>query len=320
MSFIKLGIKYTLHTRLIAILVVVFPFVGVFDYWILNLAIHFTPYWFWYSLFFCILGLLWKDRIITTISIICGCGHLIILTADLTFDDLDFPDQNRSFEVLSLNVDHKNKSYGQIASKVVGLNSDIVVLTEINRKLEIELQGMESEYQKYIVHSNKGFGVAVYSRFPIKKCRAHLYIKRDIPTVHCYLLVYGKEMSLWAIHPPTPLRMAHKSQRDFIFGEVAESIADDSSLRMIVGDFNTTPWGDNLEIFKNSGMRASMDGLLGILAGTGSFPAWLPIRILIDNVMYGSHLGEISRHYVDGVGSDHLGLVVRLSFNPESIP
>ena len=81
---------------------------------------------------------------------------------------------------------------------------------------------------------------------------------------------------------------------------------------IVMGDFNATTHCRSIDWFlKNSGLRDSRTGF-GL---QNSWPAgWWPFMICIDHAFVSEHVHVHSRQTARNVGSDHLPVLVELSF------
>ncbi|MCA8954301.1 MAG: endonuclease/exonuclease/phosphatase family protein, partial [Planctomycetes bacterium] len=113
------------------------------------------------------------------------------------------------------------------------------------------------------------------------------------------------------VHPPRPGTGARCHERDTALAAIPAVVADMPERRIVLGDFNATPWNAAFRaLLANTGLRHAN--------GTGFHPTWhtklpWPLRIPIDHVMVDG-LGVVATEVGASFGSDHAPLLARLSF------
>lgn len=119
-------------------------------------------------------------------------------------------------------------------------------------------------------------------------------------------------VQLVTTHPPSPGDPGLKGDRDLQLGQLADGL-DPSRPFIIVGDFNTTPWGRAYQ--STPGVRAGdprFDGTFPAAAGWFGLP--------IDHVKFGGGLTLTDYRAGPGIGSDHLPLFATFALPSDALP
>lgn len=119
-------------------------------------------------------------------------------------------------------------------------------------------------------------------------------------------------VQLVTTHPPSPGDSGLKGDRDVQLGQLGDGL-DESRPFVIVGDFNTTPWG--------SAYRATPGVRAGDPRFDGTFPAsagWFGLPI--DHVKFGGGLTLTDYRAGPSIGSDHLPLFATFALTPGALP
>lgn len=108
------------------------------------------------------------------------------------------------------------------------------------------------------------------------------------------------DVQLVTTHPPSPGDPGLKEDRDTQLSQLGEGL-DTSRPFVIIGDFNSTPWG------------RAYDAVPGTRAGDprfdGTFPAFAEwFGLPIDHIKFGGGLVLTEYHAGESIGSDHLPL------------
>ena len=217
----------------------------------------------------------------------------------------------RAIRVMTLNVWARNRQYERVAKLVHTESPDVVVLEEIDEGWRETLELLEPDwpYQKMVLDGGH-FGISLLSRIPFVDARIER-ITGEIPAIVAEVGVDGVPLSVCGVHLTRPTSRAGSERQARQYDQLIERLAGEPPARIVLGDFNATPWTRSFARFcERSGLRNSRSGF-GILP---SWPTFVPgvLRIPIDHCLT-SPAVEV-RHIRIGpsVGSDHLPVVVDL--------
>lgn len=125
----------------------------------------------------------------------------------------------------------------------------------------------------------------------------------------------GSPLWILAFHAQAPVTPHLLGKRDRSLRVGARLAASHSGQRLVLGDFNTTPWSYALERF------ADGSGLLDSTEGHGiqsSWPWFLgPFGVAIDQLFHSPDLVVVERETGPGLGSTHRSLWVTLAPAPD---
>lgn len=212
--------------------------------------------------------------------------------------------------LFNANVLQFNNQYDRLKEQVAQVNPDIVFLTETHRAWTDAMAGLKVEYPHGLIEPlDNTYGLAFYSRFPVRDLRVNYLIEKDIPSIHGYLqMPGGAEVEIYGIHPRPPVpEVGDSTERDGELLLVAKEIRKSRLPAIVMGDLNDVAWSHTTRLFHR------VSGLKDPRIGRGQFatyPAALPyLRFPIDHIFHSSSLVLQAIRVLEPNGSDHLPLV-----------
>ncbi len=208
------------------------------------------------------------------------------------------------FSVLHFNVKENNKNISSVAESALESNADIVSMQELK---ETNLQIVDSMLiNKYPYSLSditiKGFGLTIYSKFPIED--------KLVITEHGFPMLTGKikldEKYIYFISATTstPTNDAGYQKQTKQFKLIAEYAQKINGRLIVMGDMNAVPWSeqvkDLLEVTKLKDSRKDL---------SGTYPAQSPLQIPIDYIFHSADLYCEKFSTVSGTTSNHLGII-----------
>lgn len=197
--------------------------------------------------------------------------------------------------------------------KVVGqireYNPDIIALVELSEDWNEHLNLQES----FPIHKLAlGFGpynMGIYSKIPLEDSKFKDLGIGMQPNLHVYLPNLDCSMSL--IHLIPPLSADSYWHNRTATRRLSTQYRHTSDCSVIVGDFNSTPYGIDYAVF-DYGAK-----FLNAFSGFGIPRSWnarVPfLKLPIDHVLYKGSLMVNDAKVLDGFGSDHFPLLVDFS-------
>jgi endonuclease/exonuclease/phosphatase (EEP) superfamily protein YafD len=210
---------------------------------------------------------------------------------------------------LAANLHRDNREHDRFIDLVQSGRPDFFVVMEIGDDWVRSLQGLSDSYPYSIAQPREdNFGIALFSRWPIKGHRVHDLSQTRLPTLVASLDVRGQELTILATHPLPPIGRARSELRNQQLAEVGMLAANLPNPKLILGDLNITSWSPYFsELLRRSGMR---DGR----CGSGVQPSWpaLPwlFRIPIDHTLVSADIHVVHRELGPPIGSDHRPVVI----------
>jgi endonuclease/exonuclease/phosphatase (EEP) superfamily protein YafD len=227
------------------------------------------------------------------------------------------PGSERFLRLLTLNIWKRNPHIDDVAAVLREADADIVVLQEVSSENLARIEQLTKS--RYPYRAGEA-GLVILTKHPIK-ASGHL----DGPALD------GRSR--------TPLALLAKFEiRGFAF-EVAgvhiafpfrphEQVADTDTLigfikqrkdpLLVAGDYNLTPWTDNLRRLTSE---------TGLLRYNTLRPTWPTLRkfpliplIPLDHVFSSREFARLSVATASGTGSDHLALIVDIALAKSALP
>jgi endonuclease/exonuclease/phosphatase (EEP) superfamily protein YafD len=208
------------------------------------------------------------------------------------------------------NVLSSNRSYDKVAALIRESQPDIVALVEMRDPWFAELAPALAGYEKLEHGRDDNFGLALYVRGAI---RGHVeYFGETVPTLVAEIETRGVTATVIVTHPVPPVDKLAQSAQGKHLAALAGYVTSLRGPIVLAGDLNATPWS---RFFRR---LVGTTGLCDSRAGfgyQGSFPASSALlRIPIDHVLVSCDIGVRDRRIGSDVGSDHLPVIVELTF------
>jgi endonuclease/exonuclease/phosphatase (EEP) superfamily protein YafD len=241
---------------------------------------------------------------------------LIAMLLDACFVLPDLSSRERALpagapvRILVVNVLSDNASFDAVARLVADTKPDIVGLLEVTPRWLGSLAPAFTDYPHRVEepHERGNFGIAVYSRVPLKGGVEAL--GSQLPTIVATADVQGGAVGLVVTHTMPPVDTIGLDMQLSQLDAVARRAHELGGRVIVMGDLNATPWSAPFRGF------VAATGLCDTRAGFGlqaSFPASsLVMRIPLDHVLVSCAIGVRSRIIERDVGSDHLPVLVDL--------
>ncbi len=297
-----------------AMLLVVFTLAAFFGgwWWIFDLLASFRPQ---YALSLSVLGLVLVAVRWRRIGAVALAGALInaALVVPLYFGPSEGGLRTgEDLLVLSFNVKADIDLFDPVVDLIRRTRPDVVFIHEATPGWEdrATLAGLD-----YTVVSSRNsgvrFGTLVLGPSDMA-VEGFGFAEREPRAVEVRLPTSVGEVALLGIHPLSPTNERRASIRDAQLRYAAEWAEAGDGRRVIVGDFNATPWSYAFRRLEaQSGLVNSLDGF-GVQA---TFPAGVnPLfRVSIDHLLHSDGLEVRDRRLGPSFGSDHYPLLVELA-------
>jgi endonuclease/exonuclease/phosphatase (EEP) superfamily protein YafD len=223
----------------------------------------------------------------------------------------------KTYRVLLANILKRNQSYARVRETIHSCNPDFAVLIEVSQKWMQELDCLRSTYP-FIKSAPRtdDYGLALFSRFPIKQAEIEYFGDTDRPTIIAQIDLAGQMILLVIPHPSPPKSKPSARLRNQQLHEFAQYLDDRTGPKFLIGDLNITPWSPYFrDLLDQSGLRQSRRGF-------GLQPTWpttMPaLYIPIDHILVSQEI-KIHKHRLGPrLGSDHRPVIVDFSINQQN--
>ncbi|HYE47683.1 MAG TPA: endonuclease/exonuclease/phosphatase family protein [Caulobacter sp.] len=205
--------------------------------------------------------------------------------------------------VVSLNLRYDNMQVDRAVDYLLGSGADIVAVHEALHHWPGALERLSAAYPHRLEQPVDWLGTMLFAKKPWAAGENRM-LPFKLRLAWARFGEGSEALTVVTVHPTTPFWTDEQPGQ---YGAMAEIIAALPGRKLVLGDFNQTPWSPLMrDLAERTGLRpASL---------WPSFPAWLPppLRIPIDNAM--ATPGLIRRAATGpAVGSDHLPIEVELA-------
>ena len=220
--------------------------------------------------------------------------------------------------VLTANVLQPNRTAAPLLEIVRRADPDVLIAVETDAWWIERLSALD-ETHPYSVkqpQSNK-YGMALFSKLPIVRSDVRFLTDPEIPSIHAAVrLRTGDEAQIIALHPNPPSVGEGTGQRDAEL-VVAGRLARASGLPALIGgDLNDVGWSRTTLLFQRVSRMLDPRHGRGIHA---TYPAqYPPLQYPLDHLFHSEHFRLVSIDVLGRFGSDHLPLLVELSYEPQA--
>lgn len=208
------------------------------------------------------------------------------------------------------NVRMRNRRFDRTVAYMGQLKPDIVALVETDSKWIEAMAPLESIYPyRFDLPNPDSYGLAVLSKHPLKRKEPRYLPSGGAPLLFAEVDIEGITCGLLLAHIPPPLNPAARQERDQKLDELASAASALSSVSLLIGDFNITPWARAMGRLKSLADLQDMRTSTGGLQPTWPAQAW-PVRIPIDQALARPGIRFLGAATGPRLGSDHLPLLI----------
>jgi endonuclease/exonuclease/phosphatase (EEP) superfamily protein YafD len=213
-----------------------------------------------------------------------------------------------AYRLLYANVETGNREYQKFINIINTQNPEIVCLVEMNDVWDSELN-LTHEYPfSHKILRNDNFGLAIYSKLPIKADSVSDFGPDIVPAISLELSTKdSKTIRLIVLHAIPPISADAYYNNKLLFRRISTQLKFEEQPVIVVGDFNATTFSS---FYKNMLKWANLSDAMW---GKGLIRTWNAknpfLRFTIDHVLYSSHIVRKNAEVMTPFGSDHLPLM-----------
>lgn len=222
----------------------------------------------------------------------------------------DLRDGGAAVRVVFSNILIFNDDIGRLVAWIEDSDPDIVVATETSPRHVERMAGAMAGYPFRVLEPREHpFGMVVYSRYPISGESVTEFADGTPSTSDPVMVIVGVETPSGTLHvaglhlstPVTPRRFARRNEQ---FATAAGILAQLDAPKLVVGDFNATPWSAGLREF----LRDTR--LFGVNT-RATWPVWFGFAgIPIDHAFASRDMRILDIETGPDIGSDHRPVLV----------
>lgn len=233
----------------------------------------------------------------------------IVYVFQQTAEVLGVPGE-KPLRVMTFNVLTDNKNQVAAINQVLQTDADIVCLQEVDESWRVALEPLRVKYPHRAEELSDGnFGIACYTRLPLKSLEVRRFTIWRLPTIVLNLDHLGRPLTFIGTHPEPPMGETRAHEWLEQLSGIAALVAGLSGEVIVAGDFNATPWCEGMRVLREK------SGLDFRSADPVWPPTWglnLPMMIPIDHVLMKRGLTVQKRIIGPDVGSDHRSVTVEI--------
>jgi len=215
-------------------------------------------------------------------------------------------------KLLHANVLSSNTEYDRLISLLDTEAPDLVMLQEVSPDWLVALDELRADYPYSYAEAREGnFGIALFSRVPLKSVSHFDSPPFGYPTIVASLDIDGQVLHFIGTHPMIPVRGTFYDARNEQLAGVARLLGKQAEPKILVGDLNLSQWDVNYKhLEQQGGVRNARKGF-GILP---TWPVFMPFAMIpIDHVLVSETISVTGFYSGPRIGSDHLPLIVTFS-------
>ena len=212
-------------------------------------------------------------------------------------------------KLLHANVLSSNTEYDRLLSLLDTEAPDLVMLQEVSPDWLVALDELRADYPYSYAEAREGnFGIALFSRVPLKSVSHFDSPPFGYPTIVASLDIDGQVLHFIGTHPMIPVRGTFYDARNEQLAGVARLLGKQAEPKILVGDLNLSQWDVNYKhLEQQGGVRNARKGF-GILP---TWPVFMPFAMIpIDHVLVSETISVTGFYSGPRIGSDHLPLIV----------
>lgn len=211
--------------------------------------------------------------------------------------------------IFQFNLSRTNAAPLAVLGYLRGRNDppEIAIFLEATPGWTADLRVMKDLYPTIArIPRSDNFGMAVLSRVADTGVEIREVGNPPVPLMVVSVRVEGKDLRIYATHPPPPLGGLLSGARDAQLEFIAKEIEASGHPHVVVaGDLNATRWSESMRFFfDNAGLHDAQRGF-------GYLPTWAPpplsrwVGIPIDMTLVSGDVRVIAREAGPWLGSDH---------------
>jgi len=219
---------------------------------------------------------------------------------------------NQQIAVAHYNVLMSNNDYKTIIRNANSTNADLLSFQEVDSGWAMQLEvGLRKQYPYFTIEADDigGFGIAVFSKHPIKNSEV-IYLENKASLTGT-ISMYNKDVAFITTHAANPISRSNLHSRNRQLDSLAQLIETKKTPVIAIGDYNAVPWDTSILAFKDkTGLTDSRKSI------TATYPRILgKFGIPIDYIFYSPQISCIDFKPIYESSSDHAGILGTYNIN-----
>tara|TARA_R100001369_G_scaffold92902_1_gene141215 strand:+ start:33416 stop:34441 length:1026 start_codon:yes stop_codon:yes gene_type:complete len=233
--------------------------------------------------------------------------------------------EDKVVSILIANVLIKNKDANAFLEIVKNSNADMVLAMEVDSWWVQKLQPLTEMYPYTILNPlNNAYGMALYSKFRIKKHEIQFLNHSKVPSFNTeIMLASGARFKFYGVHPVAPFpsdkypenigEKAKEEQSEIALTKVGKLVSGNEIPTIVAGDFNDVSWSNTSRLFGNNA------NLKDVRIGRGLYNTFdaqsMIMRWPLDHFFVSEGIKVIEFKRLPKFGSDHFPLFAKFQID-----
>lgn len=232
--------------------------------------------------------------------------------------DAEAQEVGHSFRIVISNVLMDSRDAERWLGEMRAARPDVVLMLEPDAWWVEQVQPLRRELPFAIEHPlDNTFGIALYSRFPLRDVTVRNVVEDDIPSIWgTFELPAGDRVRFAFLHPRPPQVAQGTDERDAELVLVAREVEGHEGPLIVAGDFNDVAWSYTTKLFQK------LSGLLDPRIGRGFYATfharYPPLRWPLDHAFHSQHLALVELRRLGAGESDHFPILLELAVVPSA--
>jgi endonuclease/exonuclease/phosphatase (EEP) superfamily protein YafD len=227
-------------------------------------------------------------------------------------DEVVFEASAPKLKIAHFNVLKYNSAKQAIISTIIASQADVVSLQETDEKWTQEIEkAVKKEYpfSIYFPSDKCCIGISLLSKKPLYN--ANISFHGGLPNIEADLIFNDVVTHIITSHTSSPISRSNLKNRNSHLKDLSDHVTKIDSPTIVIGDFNTVPWDNNLVDFKaDTQLKDSRKKY------ESTFPSYFgKIGIPIDYIFHSNEISCVSFKTIKIKGSDHLGIIGEYAMN-----
>lgn len=221
-------------------------------------------------------------------------------------DEVVFETTVPKLKIAHFNVLRSNQSKSSTIQTILNSEADVISLQETDQAWTSEIEAAVKEqypHSIYFPSEQCCIGISLLSKEPL--FNSNISFHGGLPNIEADMIFNGIVTHLITSHTSSPISRGNLENRNNHLKDLKKHVAMLDSPTIVIGDFNTVPWDNNLVAFKKE--SALIDSRKSY---ESTFPSFLGVAgIPIDYIFHTKEIACTSFETVQIKGSDHLGII-----------
>ena len=253
-----------------------------------------------------------RYTLMALVSTILFSSHFMSHIGNQVEEEVVFEVTAPKLKIAHFNVLKFNSAKQAIIATIISSDADVVSLQETDEKWTKEIEKAvkkEYPYSIYFPSDVCCIGISLLSKQPLYN--ENISFHGGLPNIEADLIFNDVVTHIITSHTSSPISRSNLNNRNTHLKDLSDHVTKIDSPTIVIGDFNTVPWDNNLVDFKaDTQLKDSRKKY------ESTFPSFFgKIGIPIDYIFHSNEISCVSFKTIKIKGSDHLGIIGEYAMN-----